>query len=492
MIPNLIVLTYSEIFGIPCELILWIIFIGLGGLIGLRAIRNFTERVTPEVPKDQEKTLRSIRKIKSIYFMVLSSVLIIISLRNIYLVVVAKKIGFRLEGLEFEKVFILVSLFVVIWFLVQNLRLNKEERGMYDLVIGILGGGAVIYLCYLFGLAFLNPSQYQIILTESMDIPAYFTMLITGFTIACIIQYREAIRIGIDRKVMIDLDIWLLVCGVAGARLLHVLVDGFFWDYMHLCTDPFLIEGRELPKAMFSEPLCTSDAMCSTAQERGYNIGAVCNVDTGLCHPEKDCFRALKFWAGGLTIYGGLIGAILFAVIFSTKKKLGFFRIADLSAPGIALALAFGRLGCLLAGCCFGELSNLPWSIHFPAGSQAWEFQIENHYPLLAEYLQSADIRQSMSVHPTQLYSVFMNFGIFIILYFVLRPRKRFNGYLFWWLVILYSSTRFLVEYIRSDYRGEIGWFSTSQFISLPVFVIALVMLFFGVIQANKKAKNVS
>ena len=74
----------------------------------------------------------------------------------------------------------------------------------------------------------------------------------------------------------------------------------------------------------------------------------------------------------------------------------------------------------------------------------------------------------------------------------VLRPRKRFNGYLFWWLVILYSSTRFLVEYIRSDYRGEIGWFSTSQFISLPVFVIALVMLFFGVIQANKKAKNVS
>ncbi len=68
-------------------------------------------------------------------------------------------------------------------------------------------------------------------------IPAYFALLMLGYAIAIVIAARWAQKLGLDKEVIIDLGLLSLVVGVAGGRILHVLADGYFWDYVHLCTD---------------------------------------------------------------------------------------------------------------------------------------------------------------------------------------------------------------------------------------------------------------
>lgn len=76
--------------------------------------------------------------------------------------------------------------------------------------------------------------------------------------------------------------------------------------------------------------------------------------------------RALSIWEGGLEFVGGVIAATLVMIFYSRKVKLPVLKYLDILAPAVMLGLAFGRIGCLLNGCCFGQPSNLPWAIRFP------------------------------------------------------------------------------------------------------------------------------
>src|SRR6185369_15968397 len=69
---------------------------------------------------------------------------------------------------------------------------------------------------------------------------------------------------------------------------------------------------------------------------------------------------------GGLVFYGGLIGASLACILYTRLKRLALWKIADILAPSIALGHAFGRIGCLMNGCCYGRPCSLPWAIYFP------------------------------------------------------------------------------------------------------------------------------
>lgn len=80
----------------------------------------------------------------------------------------------------------------------------------------------------------------------------------------------------------------------------------------------------------------------------------------------KPWFEMFFLRRSGLVYYGGLIGASLATVIYCRKQKLPFWKIADVLAPSIALGHIFGRIGCLMTGCCFGRPTDLPWAIHFP------------------------------------------------------------------------------------------------------------------------------
>jgi phosphatidylglycerol:prolipoprotein diacylglycerol transferase len=111
--------------------------------------------------------------------------------------------------------------------------------------------------------------------------------------------------------------------------------------------------------------------------------------------------------------------------------------------------------------------------VRFPIGSPAWEAQHEAHL--------IADRAATLPVHPTQIYLSLLNWLTFVVLYFVVRKRKRFDGEVFAWLLIMKGVFRSFVEIWRDDDRGVFfGWLSTSQIVSLPLIALGIVMLVRG------------
>jgi phosphatidylglycerol:prolipoprotein diacylglycerol transferase len=304
-------------------------------------------------------------------------------------------------------------------------------------------------------------------------IPTYTTMLILGWVLAVVIADRDTQKMGINRNDFRDFAIWMLIVGTLGSRVAHVLMDGFFWDYIHLCTDPFAIEGKSLPTA----EACFANSQCLAAQDRGLDIGGICLPEDGLCYPQKDCFRWLKFWAGGLTVYGGLVACVIVGRILMKRYKMPVRTIMDMGGYGIPLGLAVGRLGCLGGGCCFGDICHIDGiGIQFPSGTVAYQAHFEHHYAeLSAQWAQG--IKSSLPVWPTQLISVTYNFAIFCIAYFWVRPRKRYHGQVLLTTVFLYAACRFGIEFIRADPRGAAFGLSTSQLIALATSVSAGLVL---------------
>lgn len=300
-------------------------------------------------------------------------------------------------------------------------------------------------------------------------IPSYTAAILLGFALAVWIASREVERLDIDRQKFMDFAIWMLIVGVLGSRLMHVLVDGFFMDYVHLCTDPFLVEGKHLA----SGAPCLTNAQCLQAQNSGMDIGAICRPEDGLCYPQQDCFRWLKFWAGGLTVYGALIACVGVGYVLMKRYELPVWRIMDMGGYGIPLGLAVGRLGCLAGGCCYGDICHIDGlGVHFPQGTVAYQDHFENHYAALSAQW-AAGIRASLPVWPTQLISSLYNFAIFFFAYFVVRPRKRYHGQVLLWTVFLYAGFRFAIEFLRADPRGEALGLSTSQLVALATSLAA-------------------
>ena len=111
---------------------------------------------------------------------------------------------------------------------------------------------------------------------------------------------------------------------------------------------------------------------------------------------------------GGLVYYGGFIGATIAGIIYIRWKKLPLWKIADVLAPSIALGNVFGRIGCLLNGCCYGRVCSLPWAIRFPSGHPTG----------------------GLPVHPTEIYDALNNFILYLLLALLFR-RKKFDGEVF-------------------------------------------------------------
>lgn len=155
----------------------------------------------------------------------------------------------------------------------------------------------------------------------------------------------------------------------------------------------------------------------------------------------------------GFVVYGGIIGGILVGWLYCTIKKLKFLTYFDLMMPSIALAQGFGRLGCLLAGCCYGKETSGPFAITFTDSDFA-----PNHVPLI----------------PTQIYSSILDFAHFFLLLYVAKHKKA-DGQVAGCYLICYSIGRFVIEMFRGDIeRGNVGIFSTSQFISIFILIAGI------------------
>lgn len=184
-----------------------------------------------------------------------------------------------------------------------------------------------------------------------------------------------------------------------------------------------------------------------------------------LAHP----IEILMFWRGGLVWYGGFLGAVAYLLYHSRTSCVPFFKVVDILIPYMALAHGFGRLGCLFAGCCFGRTTTLPWGIVFPAQSMAQSAQYAAH--------EVSAWAPALPVHPTQLYEAGAEFAMFALL-LALRERKRFHGQLFLLWVSLYPIIRSVIEMFRGDKDRGVYILSTSQYISIGVGLMALVLFF--------------
>lgn len=203
----------------------------------------------------------------------------------------------------------------------------------------------------------------------------------------------------------------------------------------------------------------------------------------------------VAIWEGGLVFYGGPIGSASYLAYHFVVRRNGpvpgskvslregwvrLLRFFDLGAPMLAMAHAFGRLGCLAAGCCYGAPHEGMFALHYPDNSPAWLTDGGGRYPIpLAESG--------------------IEFLIFLWL-MRLRMNKQFHGQVMLHYVILYPTARFVLEMFRGDaVRGYVAkldtpalnelfgldpavplMLTTSQFLSLVVAVLSIVLIIVG------------
>jgi len=251
------------------------------------------------------------------------------------------------------------------------------------------------------------PTLVSIPIGGGIGVHSYGLLVGLGFAVAILRLRRRGRRLGFDGGRLLDFAFWCLVVGLAGSRLAYVAVNaGAFW---RACFDPAGAGGRL----------------------------------------AGGCLAPLRFWEGGLVFYGGAAAAAAVAVWFCRKERWSFARLGDAAAPSLALGHVFGRLGCLLAGCCFGAPCAAPWGLAFPPGSVAFD-------DLHAAGALGWGAIHTMPLHPTQLYEALGELAIFGVLVLLERRQDRIAapapaGHVLLAYVASYAGLRFVVELFRGD-----------------------------------------
>lgn len=196
---------------------------------------------------------------------------------------------------------------------------------------------------------------------------------------------------------------------------------------------------------------------------------------------------------GGLEFYGGVALAILVMLIYLFVRKLPALLYFDALAPALMLGLAFGRVGCFLHGCCYGQVCRLPWAVSFPYNSFAYRDHSRDGRltvpPELSEASGSpvpfgllndsqktlAATQRSLPVHPTQLYSSANALVLCVVLVVCFR-RRGYDGQILILALLLYGLSRFALEMLRAEPRMIAIGLSASQLVSLIALAIAAVL----------------
>lgn len=291
----------------------------------------------------------------------------------------------------------------------------------------------------------------------------YFVLLAIGFALAFVWAGRARERVGIPKLAVIDVCIAALVGGIVGSRALHVAVEPLPGDPLGQHEVAELREraeqldpaGRAAVEGALAAPsggvpaAWAFIARMPAGDARDEAIATVRRDPYGV--PARLWYRAhpleaLAFWKGGLAYLGGLALAIVLCLSVTYRHGVPMGAMADLAAPGIALGLVFGRIGCFLGGCCYGEVCEPAWWATQPP----WYGAPVGGVPRF----------------PTALMLVGFNAALFLSLrWLFLRPHAR--GEVFFALLVLYAPGRFVVEALRADPRGgALGW-STSQLMAV-------------------------
>lgn len=245
-----------------------------------------------------------------------------------------------------------------------------------------------------------------------IPIHSYGLMIAIGFLVAITVVKKLSEKSGINVDQIMDLSFWSLIVGFIGARFLFILTR---WD--SFAADPVSV---------------------------------------------------FKVWEGGLVFYGGPLAVVPFALYFMRKNQLPLWRTSDVLVPGLTIAHAFGRIGCIGAGCCYGRPTNENWGFKFNSD-------------LVDESLRG------VYLHPTQLYECVALVILFFGLLATFR-KKAFDGQVALVYFMAYPIIRSIIEIYRGDIiRGFVipGILSTSQFISVLVFAVATGLLVYRLKRVN-------
>jgi phosphatidylglycerol:prolipoprotein diacylglycerol transferase len=268
--------------------------------------------------------------------------------------------------------------------------------------------------------------MYRILFTiGSFPIYSYGVMIALAFIAAVLFAMKEAKSVGENPEIILDISVYVILGAIIGGRLGYVI---FHLDYY-----------------------------------------------------LKNPIEILYFRQGGLSFLGGFLIALFLSLLYFKRNKVSFWKFADITSPSIALGLGITRIGCFLNGCCFGKVSE-SYGIKFPSLHMP---------PVYLQQLKDGLIASGSSftlpVIPTQLYSSLYGFLIFFILLWM-KKYKKYNGFLFLSFLLLYSFSRFIIEFFRF-YENNFKVFNLLTITQAILLGVALVSLVFMNI-LKKKNKN--
>ncbi len=296
---------------------------------------------------------------------------------------------------------------------------DKPQSTMEPLITAAVQLGLIGLLAF-----FLSPVRV-------FPVYGYGTMLLVAFVIGATWAGRRADKVGIDREVVWDASMCILISGIVGARAFY------------------LIQKREI---VFED----------AASFQSY------------------LFRIVNLSDGGLVFYGGMILGTIAYFTFCKIRKVRPLQLADVITPSIFLGIGFGRIGCLLNGCCYGDRCDLPWAITFPAGSVPFETLL--HYGFI-----DPQAVVSLPLHPSQIYSSISGFVLAYLTATVFKHRRHV-GEVFAVGAIFYPVIRFLEEFVRGDEFTQMDTGLTiSQLVSIAVLIAGVIYLVYLELQGEPK-----
>jgi phosphatidylglycerol:prolipoprotein diacylglycerol transferase len=240
------------------------------------------------------------------------------------------------------------------------------------------------------------------------QLPAFGPCVAIGLLCGLLLQRKHAREVGIDPNAIQDFAVWGFVAGFAGSRILYVLLD----------------------------------------------------LDTFRANPAAALGR------GGFVWYGGILTATPAAYFLARRKKIPALRALDCLAPGVMLGLAFGRVGCTMAGCDHGR--------EVASGAHWWTLTFTDTRSLVDPRLLGKPL------YPTEPLMALKALTVFAILMACRKRLRPWPGALALLMFICYAPLRFAIEYLRGDEIRRYlipGVLSTSQAISLGVLPIAIFWL---------------
>ena len=317
-----------------------------------------------------------------------------------------------------------------------------------------------------------------------LPINSYGFCIMVGFLLASWIAVKRGRELGISSDFVLDVGIIAMIFGIVGAKINFILQypqqlseaeKSALWGDMGLNPLGAIILGP-IPFGFWFYRMKQSGQKVTLVS---WQTGVLLVLTLILAfigtramhlymHKDEYSWKVFRNWQAGFVLYGGLAAGIGAGLLYTKMRGMSISRIADLTAAPMMLALAFGRLGCFMNGCCHGKKGEGFPCVSFPSGSPATE-------PGAAP---GGPEGRSLPVHPTQIYEAIAAVAFFFILSRIYRKKRKAEGEVFLIMAMLYGAWRFVIEWVRGDDRPQWGGLFYSQWVSLAAFIGAGAWLF--------------